>query len=70
MKRLLPILLTGAALFAAPPQEPSAFGAGNLDNPNPYGLSDDEKHILQNKQAIEALRKQMLKNQQILMYSV
>ncbi len=57
--------MMGAALFAAPPQEPSAFGAGNLDNPNPYGLSDDEKHILQNKQAIEALRKQLMKNQQI-----
>jgi len=29
--------------------EPSAFGAGNLDNPTPYGLTSGEKTILQNK---------------------
>ncbi|MCF6339648.1 MAG: tetratricopeptide repeat protein [Sulfurimonas sp.] len=29
--------------------EPSAFGAGKLDNPTPYGLTSSEKVILQNK---------------------
>jgi len=29
--------------------EPSAFGAGNLNNPEPYGLTSSEKVILQNK---------------------
>lgn len=29
--------------------EPSAFGAGNLDNPTPYGLTSSEKVILENK---------------------
>jgi len=29
--------------------EPSAFGAGNLNNPEPYGLTNSEKVILQNK---------------------
>ncbi|MCK9492410.1 MAG: tetratricopeptide repeat protein [Sulfurimonas sp.] len=44
-----------AAIFAAIvplkllSSEPSAFGAGNLDNPQPYGLSQSEKVILQTK---------------------
>ena len=44
-----------AAIFAAMVPfhligaEPSAFGAGNLDNPQPYGLTSSEKVILQNK---------------------
>ena len=29
--------------------EPSAFGAGDLNNPNPYGLTSNEAVILQNK---------------------
>ena len=36
-----PLLLSGA--------EPSAFAAGTLDNPNPYGLTKNEKIILENK---------------------
>ena len=33
--------------------EPSAFGAGNLDNPNPYGLTSSEKTVLENKKALK-----------------
>lgn len=29
--------------------EPSAFGAGNLDNPTPYGLTSNEKIVQENK---------------------
>ena len=65
MKRILFLSLAAAALWAAPVQEPSAYGAGNLDSPNPYGLTDDERHILANKQAIENLQKQLLKQRQI-----
>jgi len=36
-------------LFSA---EPSAFGAGNLNNPKPYGLTSSEKTILQNKEKL------------------
>ncbi|MEA1955182.1 MAG: tetratricopeptide repeat protein [Campylobacterota bacterium] len=36
-------------LFSA---EPSAFGAGNLENDNPYGLSSSEKVVLENKNEI------------------
>ena len=32
--------------------EPSAFGAGNLDNSNPYGLTSGEKAILHNKKQL------------------
>lgn len=41
-------------LFA---KEPSAFDAGNLDVPNPYGLTTNEKYILQNKDDIKKLKK-------------
>lgn len=33
--------------------EPSAFGAGNLDNPNPYGLTSSEKTVLETKKALK-----------------
>ncbi|WP_201353621.1 tetratricopeptide repeat protein [Hydrogenimonas urashimensis] len=65
MKHLFTAIVLAAAVFAAAPEEPSAFGAGNLDSPNPYGLSEEEKHILKNKQAIEALQKSLLKQQAI-----
>ncbi|WP_457595093.1 tetratricopeptide repeat protein [Hydrogenimonas sp.] len=63
MKRLLAILSLLLCAHAGP-QEPSAFGAGNLDAAEPYGLSEDEKHILKNRRAIEALQKTLLKQQQ------
>jgi len=46
----LPFTLLGA--------EPSAFGAGNINNPNPYGLTSSEKALLQNK---KNLRKVVVK---------
>ena len=46
----LPFSLLGA--------EPSAFGAGNLNSPNPYGLTSSEKTLLQNK---KSLRKVVVK---------
>ena len=33
--------------------EPSAFGAGDLNSSSPYGLTKSEKHILENKKKIE-----------------
>ena len=39
--------------------EPSVFEAGNLDAANPYGLTSTEKHILQNKKSIKALRSKL-----------
>ena len=33
--------------------EPSAFGAGDLNNPSPYGLTKEEELLLQNKQSLK-----------------
>ena len=44
------VAITSLNLVAA---EPSAFGAGNLDNPSPYGLTSGEKTVLQNKQKLQ-----------------
>ena len=46
-------------------QEPSAFGAGDLDAPNPYGLSSSEKHILKNQKDIKTLQNILMKQQSI-----
>ena len=35
--------------------EPSVFGAGDLNNPNPYGLTNEEKLILENKKEIQTV---------------
>ncbi|WP_310440808.1 tetratricopeptide repeat protein [Sulfuricurvum sp.] len=48
---LLPFLL----ITIASASEPSAFGAGDLNNPNPYGLTHEEKLILENKKEIQTV---------------
>lgn len=35
--------------------EPSVFGAGDLNQPNPYGLTNEEKLILENKKEIQSV---------------
>lgn len=35
--------------------EPSVFGAGDLSHPNPYGLTQEEKLILENKKEIQSV---------------
>ncbi len=52
------LLLAGPVLAGtlANAAEPSAFGAGNLDSANPYGLTETEKAIYQNKKALQSLR--------------
>ncbi len=35
--------------------EPSVFGAGDLNTPNPYGLTHEEKLILENKKEIQTV---------------
>ena len=44
---LVPLLLLSA--------EPSAFGAGDLNNPKPYGLTSNEKVILETKQKLHTI---------------
>mgnify|MGYP000629728450 CR=1 FL=1 len=49
-KTLIALLSSVVFLFGA---EPSAFKAGDLDNPNPYGLTSAEKKILEQNQNIQ-----------------
>jgi len=60
MKRLLLIstFLLPLSLYA----ERSAFGAGDLDNPNPYGLTKAEKKILENKETLANVKGTSRKN--------
>ena len=53
---LLSLLLLPFSLLAG---EPSAFGAGNLDSDNPYGLTEAEKKILQNKQILQQNKRKL-----------
>jgi len=63
MRRLLFLgsmsLLLPLAAFA----EKSAFGAGDLNSPNPYGLTSAEKNILDNKNTIGNIKGTSRKNQ-------
>jgi len=49
-KALLLVTFVSSLSFAA---EPSAFGAGDLTAPNPYGLTPNEKVILQTKNTLK-----------------
>jgi TolA-binding protein len=51
MKKIILIWLTvTCSLFA---NEPSVYGAGNLDSANPYGLTSSEKRILKNSNQLK-----------------
>ncbi len=49
IKKFIVLTLLALSLNGA---ETSAFGAGNLDSDNPYGLSESEKIIFENKKQI------------------
>jgi len=52
MRSLVVFTLLYSSLLAA---EPSVFGAGDLTNPNPYGLTHEEKLLLENKKEIQGI---------------
>ena len=56
---LLAPLLFSASLLA---EEPSAFGAGDIDSDNPYGLTQAEKKILQNKNNLKQNKRKLNSN--------
>jgi TolA-binding protein len=60
MKRLL--LISSFLLPLTLCAERSAFGAGDLDNPNPYGLTKAEKKILENKEVLANVKGTSRKN--------
>ena len=60
MKRSYLVALFATLLpLASIAAEPSAFGAGNINNPSPYGLTSSEEALLENKQK---LRKVVVKS--------
>jgi TolA-binding protein len=61
MKRFF-LLLAGALLFQAQASEPSAFGAGNLDSDQPYGLTTTEKKIVENRKSLQTAKRQSQEN--------
>ncbi|SMC09931.1 tetratricopeptide repeat protein [Nitratiruptor tergarcus] len=56
MKKIVVLSSLGLALMA---QEPSAFEAGNIDNPSPYGLTKTEKAIWQNRNDIKSIKSRL-----------
>jgi len=62
MKKISLFLIVTNLLVAAP----SAFLAGDIDSPNPYGLTKDEKYIWQNKQDIKTLQNIVHQQQKII----
>jgi TolA-binding protein len=53
MKKIITTwLIVTCSLLA---NEPSVYGAGNLDSTNPYGLTSSEKHILKNSDKVKDL---------------
>ncbi|MDD5212705.1 MAG: tetratricopeptide repeat protein [Sulfuricurvum sp.] len=53
MRPLLTLSLLLSVIASA--TEPSAFGAGDLNAPNPYGLTHEEKLILENKKELQSV---------------
>ncbi len=63
MRFFVSLSLLSSILLAS---EPSVFGAGNLNAPEPYGLTAEEKLILENKQEIQAVvQKHNLQNAKV-----
>jgi len=59
---IFPLLLT----MTASATEPSVFGAGDLNSPNPYGLTHEEKLILENKKELQnVIQKNNMQNAKV-----
>jgi len=43
--------------------EPSAYGAGDIDSPNPYGLTRTERDVLANRRAVQELKNRVAEQQ-------
>jgi TolA-binding protein len=54
-KSILVVALTALVPLLLLSAEPSAFGAGNLNNPEPYGLTSNEKVILETKKKLHTV---------------
>ena len=55
MIKLIVASLATLVVFSTLNAEPSAFGAGNINNPNPYGLTQEEEQLLENKKHLNTV---------------
>lgn len=55
MKLFKALTLLSASFSILVASEPSAFGAGDLNNPNPYGLTKTESTILETKKDLQKI---------------
>ena len=73
MKKIYIVLVVFINALFIYASEPSVFSAGDLESSKPYGLTDDEKRIVENKNEIKNLKREVfvLKNDiQILKESI
>jgi TolA-binding protein len=56
MRLLFVTALLTTSVLQLSAAEPSAFGAGDLDSSNPYGLTPTEKNILKNKKTLQSVK--------------
>lgn len=62
MKFTPAILLTALFYGGLQASEPSAFGAGNLDSAEPYGLTETEKKIVENRKSLTTAKRKSQEN--------
>jgi len=60
--KFLFFMMTAVLLLQAQASEPSAFGAGNLDSDEPYGLTATEKKIVENRKSLQTAKRQSQEN--------
>lgn len=62
MKKIILIgVVTGVSLLLA--NEPSVYGAGNIDSSSPYGLTTTEQNVLNNRKQVQQLLNQVSEHQ-------
>lgn len=62
MKKIILIgVVTGVSLLLA--NEPSVYGAGNIDSSSPYGLTTTEQNVLNNRKQVQKLVNQVSEHQ-------
>lgn len=62
MKYKIVLILTSVLLLLSTLNaEPSAFSAGNINNPNPYGLTQEEEQLLENRKNLNKVNTNLKK---------
>jgi len=62
-KTILTIIPFSIILLSASDYEPSAYGAGDIDSSSPYGLTQTERNVLNNRKEIQDLKNRVEEQQ-------